>query len=157
MTCLGGSPGEILTWVRFIDGAPVEQEGRVLGCMNEDRDTRRSVCYGCPAYRGVDREGDQITGLLSDGTVVALSQREYAEYQHWVEEESEPERFFAWMEGGARRGWRTVEGDEAQAEYMREWRAIHPGYDQRHRFRSEYMRDYMRKRRLLARSNSPKT
>lgn len=152
MSCLGGAPGEPLAWMRFIEGQPIEQEGRVLGCMNEDRDTRRSVCYGCPAYRGVDREGEDITGILSDGSIVALNLREYAEYQRWVEEEQEPERFFAWMEGGARRGWKTVEGSEAQAEYMREWRATHPGYDQRHRFRAEYMQRYRQHRKEAQRN-----
>jgi hypothetical protein len=100
----------------------------------------------------VDREGDQITGLLPDGTVVALNMREYVEYQRWVEEEMEPDRFYAWMEGGARRGWQTIEGDEAQAEYMRDWRAIHPGYDQRRRFRAEYMRNYRRTRKEALRN-----
>lgn len=146
MACLGGTWEDPRPWVRFSGGAPVNGETIMGRICDKTRmpwaSTRRRFCHGCPAYRGKDWDGNMQGALAADGeTVQSLRLSEYVEYARWVEEEFEPERFYLWLEEGNR-----GISEEAQAEYMRKWRAEHPGYDRRKRDRAAYMREYRRRR-----------
>jgi len=153
MSCLGGTWQEPREWMRFINGEPTRElhTGRVC----DERimpwaSTKRRICSGCPAYRGPTRDGGTQAALAPDlMTINSLSKSEWEQYNKWVEEEFEPERFYAYLEGGVK-GW----DEERQAEYMREWRAAHPGYDQRKRpSRAAYQRE--RRARLSETRNRP--
>lgn len=148
MSCLGGTWQEPREWVRFSGGVPVTGEpifGRV--CDPEHMpftSTRPRKCHGCPAYRGRLPDGTYQGVLAPDmETIQSLSKREYDEYVRWVEEEMDPGRFYEWLDEHGERGLT----EDAQAEYMRRWRAAHPGYDKRRgRKRAAYMREYRARR-----------
>jgi hypothetical protein len=148
MSCLGGTWGQPEDWVRFRGGVPATGEtitGRVCDqtIMPDDR-TRPKMCHGCPAYRGRLPDGGVQWILNPDDSLNSLKLTEYEQYVKWIEEEFEPEQFYAWLDGGVK-GWT----EERQAEYMRQWRAKHPGYDKRNnrkRFRAAYMRNYRAQR-----------
>jgi len=145
VSCLGGTWEDPRPWIRFDGGVPVSGE-TILGRICDPKtmpwaSTLRRKCHGCPAYRGKDWSGQIVGTLAPDGsTIMSLKLAEYEQYVNWVEEEMEPEKFYAWLEEGTR-----GISEEAQAAYMRKWRAEHPGYDKRKRSRAEYMREYRRR------------
>ena len=154
MACLGGTWEDPKPWVRFDGGMPATGE-TVMGRICDPKSmpwasTRRRLCHGCPAYRGKDWTGQIVGALAPDGeTILSLKLAEYEQYVRWAEEEMEPEKFYAWLEEGTR-----GISEEAQAEYMRKWRAEHPGYDKRQRpSRAAYQRE--RRRRLSETRNRP--
>ncbi|RLB44786.1 MAG: hypothetical protein DRH30_00590 [Deltaproteobacteria bacterium] len=133
--------------MRFINGEPVGEYhvGRVCDeTIMPWASTKRRICGGCPAYRGKLLDGSVQAALAPDlMTINSLSKPEYEQYNKWVKEEFEPERFYAYLEGGVK-GW----DEERQAEYMREWRASHVGYDKRERRRDKtYMAQKQRESR----------
>ncbi len=151
MSCLGGTWQEPREWMRFINGDPTRelQLGRVCDeTIMPWASTKTRLCSGCPAYRGPTVDGGRQEVLAPDMmTINSLSKSEWEQYEKWVEEEFEPERFYAYLEGGVK-GWT----EEQRASYMQQWRAEHPGYDKRKRTsRAAYMRGY-RQRKAVTRN-----
>ena len=117
--CLGGTPARPQQWVRFTPDGDREERGRVEGCKVQGNPTPAS-CYGCPAFRGVDRDGIVRDILAPNGDLVAMTA---AEHEAW---QDDPEAFFARRADGSIWNLRhsgTLEWDEHWAAYQRAYYA----------------------------------
>ncbi len=121
-------------------------------------------CNGCPCFRGVDAFGVLQEGYTPDMRYVTSFTE--AEWEKWTELDFDWPAFMAWKDQTARapssiarRGRFALTDEQVDvaraygAEQQRRWRAAHPGADKRKRNRRDYMREYMRKRRALARDD----
>lgn len=85
MSCLGGTREEPRDWVRISpDGEETPMTGR-FACNVVGPRTSRRKCSGCPAYRGIRRDGSTATGLAPDGTPYALRPAELEQYRAALE------------------------------------------------------------------------
>ncbi len=155
MSCLGGTWQEPREWMRFINGDPTRelQLGRVCDETKMPwASTKKRLCSGCPAYRGPTMDGGRQEALGPDlMTIQSLSKSEWEQYDKWVEEEFEPERFYAYLEGGVK-GWT----EEQQAEYMKRYRAGNPEYREQERDAAKVrMRAYRARQKALRNRPAP--
>lgn len=98
---------------------PEDQLGRVDGCRVPGRPTP-DACYGCPAYRGIDRYGLDHPGV-EDGEYVALTAAEH-DASMGFDTPSD------WLAAQGASPWSlrhsgTIEWDEHWAGYQRGYRA----------------------------------
>jgi hypothetical protein len=142
-SCMGGAdPRFPQRWVQWDpDGNETERVGRVDGCGVNRKGTSLKYCHGCPAYRGVDRDGIEWGMTYPDGEPRLMTGREHDAWQE------DPDAFWAAHEGG---GWSmrfsgTLEWDEWWAGWMRDYRA-RMSEEQRDRHR-EQSRERMRRMR----------
>ena len=144
MSCLGGSWEAPRAWVRLGPDGVAELVGRVEGCRVEGERTRRKLCHGCPAFRGLDRDGIVQSGVAANGEPYALSE---AEYEAW---QDEPERFWTRKDGGSIWGWRrsgTLEWQEHWNAYMQGYRQARPRKDRDPERERERSRRYRARKR----------
>lgn len=118
MACLGGTPEDPREWVWVAPEADRQITGRI--CERMAPRTSKAYCYACPAFRGMDREGNLQTGVAPNGEPIGFSRDEYELWQ------DDPEKFWARQENGFH--WQTLEGAEIRAEYMRSYRARNAAY-----------------------------
>jgi len=160
--------------MRYFPDERVERtNGRV--CSRTNPHTSRRGCAACPAFRGLRWDGTVADGLGTDHvSPFGLSLDEHSRYQQAVEQQvyddetwlmdlwySRQERELHQRADGrhyitvgiGQRGLRAI-GDpdvmDRDAARSREWRAAHPGADQRKRSRVAYMRSYRAQQKLKA-------
>lgn len=163
MACLGGTREHPQIWYRFINDEAQRQVGRVDGCKVLGPKTNMRSCYGCPAYRGVDRMGVQHNGVVvrnGEPVPTSLTYEEWQRYDRFLEAD-DFEGLYAWMEilASGEKVWRlrnsgTLEWLEFWNRYIKDYRARHgrPPDRRTGRDRAAYMRQYRRQKRNPVRS-----